>query len=279
MKKLKLLTLLGVLCFILFFSACGRNRGEDYMSPHLKDLDHMLYVMQNNFALFDVAYWARGVDIYSIVDTVREIVLSSPEMTTNEFFDVLFHEFAPLNGIGHFQIIDLTMYNYMVFGGGRFTRRDWYSHEANVRLRAPHVLAFYEQLYTAEFDLYDWMNDFSEILADMTEQEIRAGYSEFLERLIVRGETELAEEYIQALINADAPEIFRIWPYVTEALANNVTTRILEDGRIAYLAIDNFLNYPIPPDEERQIHHFYDEIRYFDHLIVDLRFNPGGLEG
>jgi len=238
----------------------------------------MLYVMQNNFALFDVAYWARGVDIYAIVDTVRDAVITDPGMTTNEFFDVLYREFEPLWGIGHFHIVDSHHYDYLVFGGGRFSRQHWYSQEAHLRLRAPHVLAFYAQLHDHVFDVDAWLDDLFEPLAGLTEQEIQVFYAEFLERFIMRGYDELAEDLLHSLINLDAEEFQRLLSYTDEALANNVTTRILEEERVAYLSIDSFMEYPIPFHEERQIHQFYNEIRDFDHLIVDLRFNQGGIE-
>ena len=37
----------------------------------LYDIEYMLYVLENNFALFDVAYWARGADITAITGNRR----------------------------------------------------------------------------------------------------------------------------------------------------------------------------------------------------------------
>jgi len=265
MKKLKLLMIFGLLCFTIFFSSCGRSGSNAFISPHLEDLDHMLYVMENNFALFDVAYWARGVDIHSIFDNVREAVVSNPHMSSNDFFFTLHHAFVPLVNIGHFHFIDASLYNYMVFGDGRNTHRFQFSREANLRLRAPHVLALYEQMHPAGFNFNI-----------LTEQEIRRLYSRDYGRLLIRGETELANNYINALIRNNTREIRHNYILLEDALADNVITRILEDGHIAYIAIDSFMNYPIPPDEERQIHNFYSEIADFDHLIIDLRYNGGG---
>jgi len=92
---------------------------SDFTTVHfIEDLDYMLYAMQNNFALFDVAYWARGVDIYAIFDAVRESVFSNPEMTVDEFFDVIYYQFDALVPIGHFRIINPAFHNDMLNESG-----------------------------------------------------------------------------------------------------------------------------------------------------------------
>ena len=224
----------------------------------------MLYVMQNNFALFDVVYWARGVDIYAIFDTIREAVLSNPEMTVDDFFDILYRQFLPLRIVGHFSVISTSLhylYNDPVW-------QQYFSFRANARLREPHVMAFYVPLYAQDND--GWLYEAVASQMMRTEQEIRSDRARRFGRLAIRGEVELAEEYLQAYINGDILEVLRLMPYVNEALSDNVTTRILEDERIAYLVVDSFFSNHIPRDEERQIHTFYDEIRDFDHLIIYL---------
>jgi len=132
-------------------------------------------------------------------------------------------------------------------------------------------MAFYEPRYQQDDgSLPTYMLD----LLEMGEQ--KEIWMVIYDRLVIRGETELAEAFMQAMINTDVEKALRIEPYMQEALSNNVTTRVIEEGHIAYLAIDDFLTYPPPRDEERQIHNFYEEIRDFEHLIVDLRFNGGG---
>jgi len=54
----------------------------------------------------------------------------------------------------------------------------------------------------------------------------------------------------------------------------NVTTEIIENGRIAYLHIDNFMNNRAFDSEI--LFPFYEEIQDFEHLIIDLRGNGGG---
>ena len=54
----------------------------------------------------------------------------------------------------------------------------------------------------------------------------------------------------------------------------NVTTYIIEPGRIAYIHIASFLNN-IALDSET-LFPFYEEIQDFEHLIIDIRGNGGG---
>ena len=55
---------------------------------------------------------------------------------------------------------------------------------------------------------------------------------------------------------------------------DNITTKIIEEGRIAYLRIDSFINDPDLDAETLMA--FYEEIQGFDHLIIDITGNPGG---
>ena len=56
---------------------------------------------------------------------------------------------------------------------------------------------------------------------------------------------------------------------------NNVTTRIIEPGRIAYLRIASFMNN-IELDSV-VLFPFYEQVQNYEHLIIDLRGNSGGL--
>ena len=240
---------------------------------YLEDLDYMLYVMQNNFALFDVAHWAHGVDIYAIIDNIREAVIAEPDMAIDDFFDIFYRQFAPLRNIGHFNVIDSEQHNSILNEPDGLVWRRFFSDKALNRLRTEQAIAFYEPMH---LDAQDWVEVLTTRLKNMTEQEIREFYILLYGQLTIRGQIELAEEIMQALISAEACEISRILTYINEALTENVTTRIIDDGRIAYLAIDSFMNYPIPSNEDRQIIDFLESVSDFDHLIIDLRFNAGG---
>ena len=56
---------------------------------------------------------------------------------------------------------------------------------------------------------------------------------------------------------------------------NNVTMEVLIDGEVAYIGVERFIHYNIEHDQEL-IFAFLREVSDFDHLIIDLRGNPGG---
>ena len=55
---------------------------------------------------------------------------------------------------------------------------------------------------------------------------------------------------------------------------NNITTHIIEEGRIAYLRIASFLGNMV--FDSAALFPFYEEIQDFEHLIIDIRGNGGG---
>ena len=55
---------------------------------------------------------------------------------------------------------------------------------------------------------------------------------------------------------------------------DNLTTRIIEPGKIAYLHIESFMNNFAFDSEV--LFPFFEEIQDFEHLIIDLRGNSGG---
>jgi len=55
---------------------------------------------------------------------------------------------------------------------------------------------------------------------------------------------------------------------------DNITTEIIEDGRIAYFRIRSFMNNP--GFDSEILFPFFEEVQEFDHLIIDLRNNGGG---
>jgi len=54
----------------------------------------------------------------------------------------------------------------------------------------------------------------------------------------------------------------------------NVTTEIIEQGRIGYIQIDSFMNNR--GFDSEVLFPFYEEVQDFEHLIIDLRGNGGG---
>jgi len=246
----------------------------------IEDIDYMLYVLENNFALFDVAYWARGVDIHAIVENVRTAILANPNMDVDIFYTTLVEYFGDLLAIGHFAFISPS-YHYYIYSSHTW-HSGFFSWSAMARLYQPHVLAFYKPRHPNAFEAnseQDRIEDLQNFLVNLSEEEIHTQYARRLSRLRLHDRCDIADELLRALLEKNASEALLLLDYSADFLANapNVTTRVLEEGRVAYIAVDSFMGSSRPsPDEQRQINDFYEEIRYYDHLVIDLRHNGGG---
>jgi len=286
----KLYCLLFIIAF-LTFAACGRNRrdyltgyvpandvpirdankynepythvsGNEYehipeleslldeviLPPHpnagfISDVEYMLYVLENNFALFDVAYWGRGVDIYAIIDEVIDKLLASEPIGVYAFDRILFEAFRPLFAIGHFH--------------------------------------FGERLVpvTPITDEQAQEDDYDDALRELAEQLIS---DEFFAQAFIREESfffgqDILDVIQTAIASGNVDEVVYMLEFIFELEpygGANVSTQIIEAGRIAYLSLLCFMY--IPEAEIAQIGDFYKQIYNFEHLIIDLRGNLGG---
>ncbi|MCL2398044.1 MAG: S41 family peptidase [Defluviitaleaceae bacterium] len=273
MKKLLVILIIAVLALIL--SACGADDEayENNTEYFLQDLDYMLHVLENNFALFDVAYWARGVDIPAIVENIRAEIMANPNMDADGFYHTLVRNFAPLFAIGHFWIISPYSHYQRISDPGRPSFR------TGDRLTYPHVLAFYEPRHPAPSD--DEGDPFYSII--WTDRIIQ----DFADRACLFGESELAKGFIEAMSVGDYETARQLSLNFLEILDNtpNVRTEVLVDDSVGYLSIDSFVwgdsiaewtDLKAMQRDEELILDFFEEIRDFDHLIIDLRRNGGG---
>ena len=252
----------------------GGAGGASSMTRYMDDLNYMLYVLENNFGLFDVAQRVHGVCIYEIFDNVHEALWANPDMDVDEFFATLVRYFAPMHGrIGDFAIIGPTRYN-QILNRYSMDRRN-FSHEAIQRLLEPHVAYFYEQRYPVPFIPTDWTAILYDLHAqDSLEQAIDGWYGWLLFRLRKHGGEHIADDFYNAIVRANAAEAERLFSYALSFLADapRVSGRVLEEGRVAYLLVESFWNR-----YDHFIWNFYEEIRDFDHLIIDVRFAGGDL--
>ena len=112
-----LLVGVNVVIFTSLFSARGPEwveiegamfrvmpRGSLGIEHFLEDLDYMVYVLENNFALLEVAKWAHGADYRQLAANARESVLSMEEPCEEAFLAMLVYHFYPLRMTGHFLI-------------------------------------------------------------------------------------------------------------------------------------------------------------------------------
>lgn len=247
----------------------------------LYDIDHMLYVLENNFSLFDVAYWARGVNIYEIAENVRAAILVSPDMDVDDFFIVLRHYFSRMVdlSIGHFNIVTPQHYDAMLRGQGF---ESWlFPRDVFGRLSYPHVQGFYEPRRPIPMDDLDEMEVWINRVSSLPDEIIRRELLAFSSLSVYLGQEIVDENKIPALnafLDGDYATVAQYFMRISELFQTvpNVFTEILEDGRVGYLAVRSFMIYPAPVWEQNKIFDFYEEIRDFDHLIIDLRVNTGG---
>jgi len=239
----------------------------------LEDLDYMLYVLENNFALFDVAHWAHGADIPAIFEDLRAIVLNNPNMDVDEFHRALNQNFSPLVGAAHFDIVGAN-FHYKELNDPNAWGLAVFTRESLARWNLPHVLEFYEPRYqTAPPDINERAQAMLELGNGLLSKWV-------IDIIALLGERDLANEITLAMANENFEEAKSLIVKAIKIMDNtpNVTTGIIEDGRIAYLSVDSFLPFSHEErnSDKEKILSFYEGIQDFDHLIIDLRRNGGG---
>jgi len=212
----------------------------------LEDIDYMMYVLENNFALLEVAYWAWEVDAWALAENARADVLAAYEagrLCEDMYLALLRRSFFPLIPTGHFDIFTPGTYHAMVtnpYGGYRSPGVIL----NNRLLETPLALRFYE------YRMHN-LDQFAAVLRD------------------VMDETE--NVYNRLLGDFSDLDLTMFEPH-------SLTTKVLEEKRIAYISVNSFLgvNHMDWHANQQQIFDFYVEINDFDHLIIDLRNNRGG---
>ncbi|MCL2376119.1 MAG: S41 family peptidase [Defluviitaleaceae bacterium] len=280
MRKIFLITILILVMKTL--TACGAEGEEHYEEAakedkhlFLADLEYLIYALENNFALLDVAYWARGFDMRAMAEDVRTDILANPEMDVDGFYDSLFMRLSPMliANVAHFELVSPERHLYALRS---YEEYRWFrAMPTHSRLQYPHVLAFYEPRHPegdgTEPNVEAWMI----YLAKTTD----AGADFFIDRVALFGETQLAEDIAAARRAQDTATALALIDEAAEILINtpNVATEIIEEGRTAYLSVNSFMDHDGLWDEEKEeIHTFFEKIRDYDHLIIDLRRNRGG---
>lgn len=299
MRKIRLLAL----CFLLsaFLGACGVggsdaeeyesyiieeiaclsdyefDTDEDECTPEyvyfLKDLDYMLYALENNFALFDVAYWARDADIAAIIENVRVDVLSNPEMEADDFLTSMVYNFSPLRGVAHF-MIELPNSHTIVINNTDVPASMMLTENTLARWHYPHVMNFYR----SRLRLGNWSGERPMRIEGSARRLAR------LDRFILFGKYDEVDEINYALTQGNYDEAVRKIMNLGRNidLRPNVTAEILKEDRIAYVSIDSFQFRNDPSSDEwysdkEKIHSFFEGIRDYEHLIIDIRRNEGGI--
>jgi hypothetical protein len=290
---MKKLILLHLLAFVVILSSCGspdiedsdvdagadadaaRDNLTEEQEFFLEDLDYMLYVLETNFALFDVAHWARGVDISAIFENMSEVVLNNSDIDVDEFYINLIKSFDPLEPIGHFLIIPPMVHQRIVLPP-RTWENTFFSRRALERLELDHVMYFYEPRHIDE-SMQDVLNELE--ARELINSNVRL--ERILNRLSLFKMQELAESARLAVAEERHEEAIQLIINMMDISNDipNVTTSVIQEGRIAYLAVNSFWaarGQRAWYRERDQIIEFLRDIYDFEHLIIDLRANSGG---
>lgn len=228
-----------IILFLLTLSACG-NREQDTHEPVtgiksellIDDIEYLLYVLENNFALMDAANWIRGVDVRALGQDVIQALHETAEMDAAAFVRLLLTYFAPLLGFGHF-------YAFSPYSA---------------------------DLYIPDDELYDY---FLTYLFNLEEYELMQAE----ETLLPRMGREMTAQFLQAIRDMDIEVIMYLTQQGLPPLPK-VSSEIIQYGHIAYIAMRQFTHGYT--SYRQQVFEFLQEIRDYEHLIIDLRGNSGG---
>jgi hypothetical protein len=205
----------------------------------LEDLDYMVYVLENNFALLDVALWAHGVDYRELAENARQHIMAMEEPDEDMFLAILTYNTMPLMNTGHFLVYCQGSYRFweIEFIHG-FQQELGFM---NLELMRSHLATrFYESRFQNRQDRQDRIDRHSTAVELLTET-----YGESINR-------------------------FRS----QNAFSEPVTIKMIEEERVAY--VSSGFNSHCMVENRREIFSFYNEIADFEHLIIDLRGNAGG---
>jgi len=174
------------------------------ISDFIQDLDYLLYVLKNNYANFDVAYIERGVDITAIIHELQGLLLAEESITFSEFYYILMAAFRPLFGIAHFRILP-------------------------PHPDTPHLIAdiSYEDSYQPTRTVKDYFDTFTTVHLTRLQQM-------FVDIAMYYGEEKAYEKW-NAIQDGDT------YTFVSAVMSYNnmpnIFTRIIEEEKVAYLAI------------------------------------------
>jgi len=219
----------------------------------LEDIDYMMYILENNFALLEVAYWARNVDARALADNARADVIAAYEygdLCEDRFLAILWTNFFPLFNTGHFTIFNPIAYHNMINNFHIWGFERYPALEINYRLlHTPLALRFYESR------VHDRLQDVDAYRSIVHE--------------VVEGMEDTYNRFIPGRLHTfmDCEQVPR----------ENIIAKSIEEGQIGYLSVNSFA--PTGAElsaEETKIFNFFREIRDYGHLILDFRGNTGG---
>lgn len=231
------------------------NENAHINAGFISDVEHLLYILDNNFALSYTAYWGRGVDIAALASEVIYTLKNSEQLDNYQFESLLQRNFFPLYNIGHFNI--------------------WGVEQSNENVHMPYELLFDAEEFSG-LGLDPQALNFAIFLAsNPSEADIFFASTNviiFLSREIYQAKKAIYEQDIISLTNILEKAIQR----TSNMINNPISMEILEEDKIAYLRISSFDNTQAWNAASHTFVDFYNEISHFEHLIIDLQGNEGG---
>lgn len=204
---------------------------------YLDDFETLYQEMKNNYPYFGVALRKYGVDI----DKQYEIYKEKIKTCTNDdqFWNIICDFVAEMEYTGH-----LTSWGYR------------YSTELENT-----------QDFIEEFPEYaDQLKPYIEKLDNPVSKKNYSAMEQFYTKL------ENKVDEINGVVKDNMPTED---DETDEEEYANATTKILEENKVAYIKI-NMFNMDELHADQAVLYPFYDQIKNYDHLIIDITDNPGG---
>jgi len=207
----------------------------------LYDFDYLVTAMEENWPFFNLSISANGVDVHELADNMRAI-LQDPDIDIggpHGFADLLREHFIwPIDGLGHFRAI-------------------WQYQE------------YFDSLQFTINELQWGVHNFDNVFD---------GVGLWLEQM-VRDETVM---FYTTLRDAGGSSLATELP--PSGYISVLEAEILEEGRIALLEVNRMIHFWWDPwggaemaRYQARMHNFYHNIADYEHLIIDMRGNPGGM--
>lgn len=202
----------------------------------LADFDYLYQTLEENYPYFQVLQRMEGVDLQVLYQETRPKIADS---SSDAAFFVLLDQFiGQAQSVGHLSLITPMDYGWFV---------ETYKNQAGVPESSWPIQKRLAAAYgnTQSQATYEGLS----VLMQPIQERVRQYYAK-TEPVQDNSKTE------------------------TQPLAN-VETRLIEEGRIAYIAVNSFdMNFY--EEDREKLMTFYQEVRDYDHVIFDLTNNSGG---
>ena len=218
-------------------------------APFLSDLAHLLQEMEKSFPQIHHARRKFGADIRARAAALAEEIAARTDVLAPQAFNALLNEYIFMPGVQ------------------QAGSRSWYAMPSNVgTLSRDFYLEFF--LRTAEDASSPYGQYVRQLLRKPAVVEFYTGM----------GSSEEEQAAILALARSNRPVLQQ---RTAQGKLPTVVTDVPVAGKVARLRVDNMgPNMLYDPDFyaalEDRIFAFYDHVAGFEHLVFDVRGNPGG---